>query len=202
MCFKFFGVNIKISFLLIIMITLFSLFDKTNTAVCALFAAFIHEFGHIAAAIIVRCSIKEIAFMPFGIRMRMNKSLDLLPTMRKLFIIAAGPAVNLLCFTAIFTLEGEVNDAALIHLITALFNLLPIGTLDGGKILYELLSVKIKTRKTEQICDIISFFVAVLLLLLGAAVLLETGYNISLFVTAVYVAIMIIIRQKRLNLKG
>ena len=201
MCFKIFGVNIKISFLLIIMVTLFSLFDETSLSVFALFSAFIHEFGHIAAAIIARCSIKEIALMPFGIRMTMKKSLDLLPIKKKIFIIAAGPTVNLLCFTAIFALEKKINGGALIHLITALFNLLPIGTLDGGKILYELLSVKIKIGKVEQICDIISFFTAVLLLFLGMAVLFETGYNISLIVTAIYISIMIIIRQKRLNLK-
>ena len=199
MSFKILGVRIEISFLLITMLTLFSFYDKSGIALCAFFAALLHESGHIIAAAICSCGIYELAFKPFGIRMKLKKPLALTPTKRKIFILSAGCIVNVICFVCFSFFSRKITDAALIHLITAIFNLLPAGTLDGGRILYELLSIKMGQDRAEILCDVISLVFAAALFIFGGFVLVKTGYNLSLIVTATYLFIMVIARQKKLK---
>jgi len=179
-----------------LMIAFFSVFDSKNFYLHALFAAIIHEFGHIIAAVIVKCKIKSLEFLPFGIRMRMAEEIDVLPRGKSLFIIACGPFVNLLCCLIITLLSKKFSQAVIIHFVTALFNILPIGTLDGGRIMSELLGIWFEPQKIQKICDGISLLLAIVLFLLGSAFLIYTGYNFSLILTSVYIAVMVIYKQK------
>lgn len=190
------GVKVKISFLTILIITFFSLSNSGNFYLYALFAAFIHEFGHLVAAIIVNCKISCVEFLPFGIRMRLTNAINTLPWYKSLFIIISGPLANILCFILIYLLNKGMCDAAITHLAIAIFNLLPIGTLDGGKILYEILGACFKFKKCQQICDVISLVVAIGLFFLGSVLLIYTGYNFSLILTAIYLSVVIIYKQK------
>lgn len=54
---------------------------------------------------------------------------------RRLFAIAAGPASNLVLAGACFVLEFQVGAA--VNLALAFFNLLPVGNLDGRRLLVE-----------------------------------------------------------------
>ncbi len=189
----------SISYLLISMLALFSFYDKTGIAFCAIFAAIFHECGHIFAAAVCRLNIKELSFKPFGIRMRLKTPLDMIDTKRKVIVLSAGCAVNFTCFFVLSFLSGKITDAALVHLVTLIFNILPAGTLDGGRILYELLSLKFSENKAELFFDMISLFSASALFILGSVILVKTGYNLSLMITAAYLFLMVIVRQKKLK---
>ncbi len=197
--FKLLGVRIEISFLLIAMLALFSYFDESGIFLAAFFSAILHESGHIIATILCKISIKELAFKPFGIRMKLKTSLELVGFKKKMIVLLGGCIVNFLCFFLFWKIGDKISYYALIHLITAMFNLLPSGTLDGGRILNEILSLKIDTRKTEIFCDIVSIIFAFLLFVLGFFILVKTKYNISLIITAIYLFIMVIVRQKKLK---
>ena len=197
--FKFLGVRIEISFLLVSMLALFSYFDESGIFLAAFFSALLHESGHIIATILLKIPIKELAFKPFGIRMKLKTSMELVPFREKIIVLFGGSAVNFLCFFLFWVLCGRISDYALIHLITAVFNLLPSGTLDGGRILCEILSLRTDDRKTEIFCDIISLIFAILLFIFGFYILVKTKYNASLLITAVYLFIMVIVRQKKLK---
>ncbi len=195
--FSFFGARVKISFLLIALLALFAFCDKSGVMLLAISSAFIHELGHIVAAELLGLGVKELYFAPFGIRMILKTPLSIVKRGRKIAVLSAGCAVNLILF-ALFWAFGQ-KTAALIHLITAAFNLLPAGTLDGGRILFEILSIKIQPDSAEKITDIVSLFSAAALLLLGGFVLFKSGYNFSLLLTSIYLAFTVIIRQKKLN---
>lgn len=197
--FKLLGVRIEISYLLISMLALFSYFDQSGIFLAAFFSAMLHECGHIIATILCKIRIKELAFKPFGIKMRLKTSIELVDFKEKITVLLGGCAVNFICFFLFWALCGKISDYALIHLITAIFNLLPSGTLDGGRILYEILSLKTDTRKTEIFCDIVSIIFALVLFVFGFFILVRTRYNVSLIITATYLFIMVIVRQKKLK---
>ena len=197
--FKLLGVRIEISFLLISMLALFSYFDESGIFLAAFFSALLHESGHIIATILLKIPIKELAFKPFGIRMKLKTSMELVPFRKKIIVLLGGSTANLFCFFLFWALCGSISDYALIHLITAVFNLLPSGTLDGGRILSEILSHKTNAYRTQIFCDIVSVIFAVLLFVLGFFILVRTRYNISLIITAIYLFIMVIVRQKKLK---
>ena len=195
--FSFLGVRVKISFLLIVLLALFAFCDKSGVMLLAISAAIIHELGHIVMAELLGLGVKELYFAPIGIRMILKKQLSIVNTSRKIVVLSAGCAVNLVLF-AVFMLSSQKN-AAFIHLITALFNFLPAGTLDGGRIFYEILCIKLDAGKAQKIADLVSLFSAAVLFLLGSLVLIYSGYNFSLLITSIYLAITVIMRQKKLN---
>ncbi len=195
--FSFLGVRVKISFLLIVLLALFAFCDKSGLMLLAISAAIIHELGHIVAAELLDLGVKELYFAPVGIRMILKKPLSIVNTSRKIAVLSAGCAVNLVLF-AVFMLFSQ-KKAALIQLITALFNFLPAGTLDGGRILYEILSIKLDVGRVQKIADLVSLFSAAVLFLLGSLVLIYSEYNFSLLITSIYLAITVIMRQKKLN---
>lgn len=197
--FKLLGVKIEISYLLISMLALFSYFDKSGIFLAAFFSALLHECGHIIATIICKIPIKELAFKPFGIRMRLRTSLELVCFKNKLIILFGGSFTNFIFFLLFWAAFGKISDYAIVHLITGVFNLLPSGTLDGGRILEQILSLKIPEHRAKLFCDIISMIFAILLFVLGLFILMRTKYNISLLITAIYLFIMIIVRQKKLK---
>ena len=197
MSFKFLGVRIKIGFLLIVMLTLFSFFDKSGLFLIAFLSALLHEMGHVLAAHFCSCGIKELHFMPFGIKMILKIPLSLVNFKPKLCILFAGCAVNIILGSIL--LVFSFKTAALINFATAIFNLLPAKTLDGGRILLEILNIKFDPSLSEKVSDFISIIFSILLFILGAFLLFYSGYNVSLIFTSIYLAITVIIRQKRLN---
>ena len=197
MSFNFFGVRIKIGFLLIVMLALFSFYDRSGTLLLALLSALLHEMGHVLAAQLCGLGVKELEFMLFGIKMVLKKPLSLVLIKPKLFVLSAGAAVNIILFILFSFLSYKT--AALINLATAIFNLLPAKTLDGGRILLEILNLKFDPSLSEKISDIVSLLFSALLFIMGAFVLCYSGYNLSLVITSIYLAITVIMRQKRLN---
>ena len=189
----------KISFLLVAMLTLFSLYDKTGIAYCSVLSAAMHECGHLAAALLLRLKVRELSFMPFGIRLRLKQDLSLVKTGKKIMLLLAGSGVNILTFIALTLINKAITLFALTSLVTGIFNLLPVSSLDGGRILSELLTLKLAENKAQNLCDFISLFFSLVLFVLGALAIAVTGYNVSLVITAIYLAVLVILRQKKLK---
>ena len=197
MQFKISGVTVRIDYLLLTLIALFSFFDNGKIMLLALSTAFIHELGHIFAAEIVGSGVKELYFTAIGIRMKTKVPLHLLSLVKKLIVLSSGCLINMVMCIVFYI--SKQNNAALFHLVTAVFNILPVGTLDGGRILTEILSTRLEIVHSEKICDIISIVLSVFLFVLGACVLIHSGYNFSLIITSFYLVFTVILRQKRLN---
>ena len=197
MSFNLLGVRVKLSFFLLTLLALFSFLDKSNLIILAILSSFIHELGHIVAAHLLGCGVKQIDFTPCGIKMILAKPLSLVNTYKKIVVLSAGCAVNLILFT-IFLAFNQKN-IALINLSIAIFNLIPVTTLDGGRILRELLGLTFDDRTSDTISDGISLVFSAILFILGSVVLIYSGYNFSLILTSIYLAITVIMRQKKLN---
>ncbi|MBQ7799246.1 MAG: hypothetical protein IJ370_02015, partial [Oscillospiraceae bacterium] len=76
MSFSFFGVRVKISFLLIALLALFAYCDDSGVMLLAISSALIHEMGHIVMAELLGLGVKELYFAPFGIRMILKTPLS------------------------------------------------------------------------------------------------------------------------------
>lgn len=105
-----------------------------------------HELAHIAAARACGVDIAEIRLMPFGGSARIENPYGISPAQLAL-TAAAGPAMNLLMMLFFAALAQwnllRIDLAATFvraNLVLMLFNLLPALPLDGGRILYALLS--------------------------------------------------------------
>ena len=162
MTFKLFGTKIYVSYLFVSLLTLLLLYkDSYILALCLLYSL-AHEMGHILSMKLLGATLNEIRFMPFGIAIK-TSDLSALSKLKQTIVLLSGVLIN----AVMLPLNFEINLA----LIT--FNLLPVGNLDGGRIL--------KLFANDKIHKIIS-----IIILMPLMILFVKYQSITLFFTGVY----------------
>lgn len=173
------------------MITLIFVMDKSYTAVIGLISAFLHEMGHLIAIYLTKGKIKQITFGLINIDIvREEYNLDN-NIKNELLVFSSGPLVNFI-IALIFGFISTINNSELCkaiyyqNIFLGFINLLPINSLDGGKILESILLRKLEYNLSEKILNITSFIFLVPLCTLGILVLLKSKYNFSLLILGCY----------------
>ncbi|RUT27822.1 Zn-dependent protease [Paenibacillus zeisoli] len=123
---------------------------------------FVHELGHVAAARWFGISVLSVTMLPFGGNAVMEDTGNI--TAGKEIVIAlAGPFQNLVLIGITLLLhqnavwEGAFPDYFIqCNMLIALFNLLPILPLDGGKISQALCSLSLPYHSTILWCTRVS----------------------------------------------
>lgn len=121
---------ISISIYFFVMLIWVICFRRTNEFVCCLIALFLHELGHIFMIYYLKEKISVFYIIPFGFSCRL-KNQSKIEKDKMLKIILAGPATSFAVAGLVFLWTKEF---ALVNLIIGIFNLIPIGNLDGGRI--------------------------------------------------------------------
>lgn len=183
------GVKVTVSYPFLAVLTVFLVMDKTGLGGRMLCAALIHELGHLLVMYLLRQPPHGIDFVSFGIRIRKQQSTKV-SYWGEVAIFLAGPLLNFF-FAAIITFTRGFTQLAQIHLLLGLFNLLPIGALDGGMAVQSLACCFASPRTAQSISRLISL-VILLPLVTGAVFLTTQGRsNITLVVTLIYLAVTI-----------
>lgn len=156
-----------------------------KTLLMILFAAAVHELGHLAALKLLGISEVVLRISPFGAvlwteNLRLSYS-------RELLAVMAGPGVNLLCGSMLNILASVHPEAAAFagaHWTLGLFNLMPAAPLDGWRILQLLLCWLLGPAAGDRAADVIGG-TAALFLAGGIAFLMHfSGGNLWLLPSA------------------
>ena len=117
----------------------------------------VHEAAHLIAAKALGVGVGEVRIMPFGGAIGLENPYALSPG-RLLAVAAAGPAGSLLALLAAGTLaHWRVLEPAFAvrlmetNLLLLAFNLLPALPLDGGRMLYALLSERLGRSRSVEV---------------------------------------------------
>ena len=105
--------------------------DSQCLVPAALLACALHELGHYGVIRLLGGDVKLIRLTAIGAEMAVDRPLDY---WQEGLAALAGPAVNLL-LALLFCGWGWGQTFAGLNLALALFNLLPMGRLDGGRAL-------------------------------------------------------------------
>lgn len=141
-----------------------------------IFSVLIHELGHIIAALICGIKSENFTFHGFGVEIVFpGKN----PSPKKLFIISCGgPVMSLII--AFFSNMLNIQTLKLINLSIALVNFIPAQPLDGGNIIYLILSNYIHRQKLRKIMRLSGKVFGLIISLLGILILFISSFNISL----------------------
>ncbi len=171
-------------------LTLFILFltNEWQIVLFMLSSAFFHELGHIVTLRLFKIKIKALTLGLFGGTLHLENKL--VGYGKEIIIALSGAGVNLILSLFFFLLLRRGFDYDLFFLFLsnlsyALFNLLPVYTLDGGRALLSLLLMKLDFYTAERLSRRISHLT--LVLLSGASIFLisASGFNVSLFVLTI-----------------
>ncbi|MCM3568406.1 M50 family metallopeptidase [Neobacillus mesonae] len=118
---------------------------------------FIHEMGHAAAASFFSWRIKQITLLPFGGVAEMDEHGNR-PLKEETIVVLAGPLQHVWMMAAAYALltfnimpDDLYQMFVQYNLMILVFNLFPVWPLDGGKLVFLLLSLKNSFARAHQI---------------------------------------------------
>lgn len=145
---------------------------------------FIHELGHALTANFFGWRIKKIELLPFGGVAEVDEYGNK-PLKEDIFVQIMGPLQHVWIFLLckLLFMNGMIEEELYLYTIynnfsILCFNLLPIWPLDGGKILFSLLSIKIPFTKAHFMVIVMS---SILTFVFVIGILLLSPTNISLW---------------------
>ena len=120
---------------------------------------------------------------------------------KNIFIIFFGPFSNFICFILFYLLYLIGNDfflyPAAANLSVGLFNILPVMSLDGGQLLYLILSRFFSDTVSQRTVNIITFIIIFPLAFFGFILLFNSKYNFSLLIVCIYLVFSLICRNNK-----
>lgn len=145
--------------IVLVMMALALLLLPLQWLTAALLAIAVHEGSHYLAIRLCGRRLNGFRITLSGLVME----IDSLPPLMEFFCAAAGPAGGL----ALLLLARIFPRVALCGAFQAVYNLLPIYPLDGGRMLYTLTKVLFPAKIADRICGGIEGICVCVLLILG-----------------------------------
>lgn len=198
--FKFLKTKFSISVGFVGLICLMLYIDRSGLILPSFLASLIHETGHIFCLLIFKTHIEKISLKIGTAEIKGN---FLIPRKSEIIMTFFGPFFNLLFFILTLFLYLHFKNIgllnfSLINLILGVFNLLPIFSLDGGTVLFLLLSSKMSASLSKKIYIIISFITLTSLFVLGLFVFFKTKTNPTLILLCVYLLFSILLSKNKI----
>ena len=204
--------SIKLDLKIFLFLFLFLITSQIEMYILLMVFAILHEIGHLVAGLVLKFKPEEIKLTPVGLRIQFkvsdekykiknNKTLNI----KKAIIALAGPLTNLI-IAAITIIIAKINFQNMYiyqliiysNLLIAMFNLIPIYPMDGGRVVSEILKLTYGNKKAYKITYILSKTVLVLLTAIASIAILYLQ-NISIIIILAYLWYLEIVEIRRYN---
>ena len=176
---------LRLDFSFFAVIALYLLLDESGFGLAALAACTMHETAHFIAMTVFGVPVEQLTLYGAGIRITSLK-IDSIKPYRKAVILCAGCIANFAA-TLVFWKMGKY-EAAAVNLFTGIFNLLPMGELDGARLLK---MFAVRYCKAENVDRVMKIASAVSAIVCAAAFVCAGGAaSFTLITTALYIIIV------------
>ena len=206
--------SIKLDLKIFLFLFLFLLTSQLEMYLLLMLFAIIHELGHLAAGLILKFKPEEIKLTPVGLQIQFKVSDEEYKlnnvksyTIKKAIIALAGPLTNFIIATimiAIAQINIDLQYTYIFSLIVysnlliAMFNLIPIYPMDGGRVVKEILSIILGKTKAYKITYMISKTVLILLTAAASIAILYI-HNIAILIIIAYLWYLEIAEIRKYN---
>lgn len=152
-------------------------YESWPVALSLFCAVAIHECGHLLAYTYLGNIPPTLSVGQLGMTLHSPQPLSYAA---QLWVALAGPCMNLLCF-GVLTLFFGFSLPAQIQLVTALYNLMPISILDGGRVCESVSCLLFPPSLAYATMRTVSLFCLVLVICVSICALWTRGEGLYLF---------------------
>lgn len=175
--------------------------------------AFIHELGHLLAGIALGMKPEKIEVIPTGLRIQFKlkpKDYNIkirkgnLLELKKIIVAIAGPLTNLIIILIVENLHINIFTQIMVilsNLVIIIYNLLPIYSMDGGRILKGFLHTMVGKKKGLVYTHRVSCVIIILVTII-AVIGIVYFKNIAIFLAIVYLWCIYIVENKQYKIKN
>ena len=202
--------KIRLHLKIFIFIAIFIVTRQIEVYASLMLFATLHELGHMVAGILLGFKPNSIEIMPVGLCIAFESEIDnynkkvkngTLLTLKKLIIATSGSIVNLM-FIVLFTIFDfnffNIDRELIVYsnILIAIFNLIPIYPLDGGRIAKGILHILYGRKEAyEYINKISNICICVLTAVSSIAILYWK--NVAILIILAYLWYLVIIENKK-----
>ncbi len=202
--------KLRIDLKIIVVILIFLFTGQLKTYCIIMFFCFLHELGHIITAKLFKMQIEKIEILPCGFSASFfSYNSSGFPkgfSMQELIVALAGPIVSLILALS-FQYIDDTNFTILTkqeivysNILILIFNLLPLYPLDGGRILKNILNIKLRGNNTDNIINKVSS-VTIILLTIVSSIAVYYFKNIAIFLVCIFLWNIILSNKLKKNVK-
>ena len=208
--------HLKLDLKIFLFLLLFLLTSQFEIYIIIMIFAIIHELGHLIAGLILGFKVEEIKLTPMGVRLQFkvkseeyNKKVKRgnMLNVKKAIIALAGPITNIIIFTILILIQNldlyftQMYIYQIIvysNILIAIFNMIPIYPMDGGRFISEILKIKIGYKKAYKITYLLSKTILIILTAISSIAILYLK-NIAIFFIIMYLWFLEIQEIRRYN---
>lgn len=188
------GCRLKIHFSLFALIAFLNLVSGVKNGMWMFAVILMHEGAHLMAMLVTANPPDGIMLSALGMRIILPKGQQL-SYGENVIISLAGPVMNFICALS-FAVAG-LNEVSYMSLAMGIFHILPVEPLDGGFALHAFLSAYRGEDKAEKILSAVSLMFILPIIVLGFFVLVNTKYNFTLLLTAMYLMVYLVMKRSK-----
>lgn len=202
--------SIKINLKIFLFAIIFYFTKQIKIYALLMLFALIHELGHLVCGLVMGLKPKALKIMPFGLCIEFSiipkdyhhKRIDANSlALRKIAIALAGPITNVLIVVGCKILQNKIinvdlNTIIYANLLIAIFNLLPIYPLDGGRCMHNIIKLLKGNKKAMQDTNWISN-ASIIFLTAVSSIAIIYYKNIAILFIICYLWYLVMLENKK-----